>query len=402
MKKQALLGFAATLVASLATFLVLTGGQAFAATKTWVGTDCPATNCNWSNTNNWVGGVAPVNGDDIVIDMSSSTPTSGNTTVNDITNLSVASITASGYDTAGGSKMMTITTTASPLTIGGNVTLNTPSTAAPGGYENAGKLFIDGNLILSGNATFTNAVPNNSSTFALGGNTLTIASTSLYNTLGNSTINFDSVISGNGTVNIAVGSDLVLFMNNANTYTGTTNIQTADYISSLGGGVGMFGTSTINLSASSRILFEGSGTVTIPNTINVTPPTVTGTFLTNQLEFWSNGSSVTFNAANIALLGNARFGINDSLGTVTVNLAGITANGHCVQYGTDNIQAGNFQNGPTACTVAVANNTTTTPAAPNTGFALLKSNPVAVAFGTLAAAAGVAYLGRRYATRTNK
>lgn len=189
---------------------------------------------------------------------------------------------------------------------------------------------------------------------------------------------------------------VVLFLSNTNDYSGTTNLTSVDYVSTLGGLITAFGTSDINIGSSARILFSADGARTISNNISITPPAVTGTFLNNQIEFWADTAAVTYTVPHITLLGNARLGINDLAGAVSVNLAGITANGHCIQYDDNNIKAANFTNGPAACTVSVASQ----PKAPNTGFSLLKNSPMAVLALTSGLALGIALISRRLAKQT--
>ncbi len=389
-KKTGIFGIA--LFAATAWVSLSSSGTAFAATTTWVGTDCPATNCNWSNVNNWQGGVAPVNGDDIVINANAATPDAAATTQNDIANLTVRNIDVSGYATTANNSVAIRNATGNntPLTITGNVTYSAPSVAAPSGWFAADTLVLNhGTIILGGDSVFSQVSVDSTNTINLNGHALTYNRSMADGGTSGSVVNFDSPITGNGTLNINVPTTAAFFMKGTNTYSGTTNINTVDYVTSMDKpNVATFGTSIVNLSAQSRVLFSGDGAQTVSNTINVTPPLVTGTFLTNQLEFWSETTAVTFTVPNINLLGNARFGINNLSGAVIVNLAGITANGHCVQYGDGNVYAADFQNGPTACVVAVAS-------APNTGFALLSSNPFFTGIMALAAGLSLVVLGKK-------
>lgn len=367
-------------------------GTAAAATQTWTGADCPATDCHWSNVNNWQSGVAPVNGDDIVINATTTNPDSFETTYNDISNLSVHNISISGYATSQNSYMSIANTSgnATPLTITGNVTYTIPSTAAPSGWYPALSLLLThGTLILGADSTFTDVRTNSADTINLNGHALSYVRNLSSVGQSASTMSLDSLITGNGTLNIDVPLTIALYMNGVNTYSGVTNINSVDLISSLDvPNVGTFGTSVVNLSSQGRILFRADGAQTISNTINITPPTVTGTFLSNQLEFWSATAPVTYTVPSINLLGNARFGVNNVSGAVAVNLAGITTNGYCIQYGDDNSDVAYFSNGPSACVVSVAST-------PNTGFALLSSNPLLVFAATLVASASLALLGKK-------
>ena len=403
MKKSKLLMLA--VLAASAWVLCGPSGSALAATRTWIGTDCPTTDCLWSNSNNWQGGSIPANGDDVVIAGSAVSPDASYMTYNDIQNLTLNSLAVSGYSNSSNPQVLYVAIAASvsnttPLTINGDITYTTPTAAAPSGWSKATGLDLDQDIVLGGNATFTQVRLGDN--LNLNGHALTYLRTLADQGTSGTTVNFESLITGNGTLNINVPTTAALYMNSANTYSGTTNINTVDYVTSIDViDTGIFGTSTINLSAQSRVLFSGNGSLTINNVINVTPPAVTGTFLDNQLEFWSSGGAVTYTVPNIRLLGNARFGINDGSGTTTVNLAGITTNGHCIQYGTDNFYASSFQNGPAACVVAVT--TQNVPKAPDTGVRLLTTNPFVVALATLTCAAGLLasarYMSHRQASK---
>lgn len=229
----------------------------------------------------------------------------------------------------------------------------------------------------------------------LGGHVLTLTATSLY--VG-TTYSFDAKITGNGTFTVELPTTLALFLSNTNDYSGTTNLNTLDYATVLGGLITAFGTSSINIGPSARVLFDADGAQTINNNISITPPTVTGTFLTNQIEFWARTTSVAYTVPHITLLGNARLGVNNLAGAVSVNLAGITTNNHCIQYGDENRDVSYFSNGPAACTVNVA----AQPKAPDTGFSLIKNNPVVVAAVTTVTALGIALISRRLAKQTTR
>lgn len=380
--------------------------KAFAATRTWIGTDCPATNCNWSNTNNWQGGTVPVNGDDVVIVASFASPNSSESTLNDIANLSLASLSVSGYVQVDGSSVVVQNApgNVTPLTLTGDVTYTAPTAAAPAGWFTARSLSLSHTAITLGdNSYFTQVKPDEIDTYNLGGHALTFRRTLGDNGTADSSTNFAPLITGSGTLNLEVPIESTLFMNGTNTYSGTTNITSADYVSTplSSPGIAMFGTSVVNLSGSARVLFKADGAQTISNQFNITPPSVTGTFLSNQLEFWANSAPVTYTVPNITLLGNARFGVNYAGGSVLVNLAGINANGHCVQYGNNNLQTEYFQNGPTACTVNVAEQITNAPDAPNTGLQRLSSNPLAIAAVATLATVALIYLARKYTSQAH-
>lgn len=380
----------------LAAGIFLRGDSAFAATKNWVGTACTnSSDCDWSNTANWQGGSAPTNGDDIVINGNTSTSSS---TIQDIANLTVASITTSGYDPdTSGNGQAWIHNTAG-LTITGPVTHNAASSPAPSGYTIQDLLPLDGAVTLGANSVLTNVYLGDSSgVLTLGGYIATYRVTSIY--VG-TTLNFGVRVTGNGTLTVEIPATTAFFMNNANDYSGTTNLTTLNYATTIDGLTTAFGSSTINISPNSRILFEADGQVTINNPINISPPETEGTFLANQIEFWSSTAAVVYTVPHITLLGNARFGIVDNVNRpVQVNLAGITTNGHCLQYDTDNNRVANFLNGPAACIVNVAKQT---PKVPNTGFGLLLNNPALIAGVTLASAVTLTVIARRMKPATKR
>ena len=388
--------FALSLAAGAAWALLGAPGTALAATKTWTGTDCPAAtppnNCNWSNGNNWQGGAAPVNGDDVIISVTGTQMSNF-----DIENLTLHNITAGGFASSSGglaSPIMGDVSLGSPLTLTGNFTFEVPTGTPPSGYYAAEGMSVTGiNIVLGGDSVFKNVALSSLTGFTLDLNGHEFTYDWLGTTRQTTSLNYQ--VTGSGTLTIKSPSTQTVYLNQANDYSGTTNLVSADYITSLNPGVTLFGTSSINLSPDTRILFTATSNVSIPNTIVVSPPSQTGTFLENQIEFWnSNGETLTYTVPAITLNGNARFATHPvGGGTVTVNLAGITANGHCIQYGDNNTDAANFQNGPAACTVAVT--TQNPPKAPNTGIAALAANP-AIALGAASLGAfALVLLGRR-------
>ena len=385
----------------LAVGIFLKGDSAFAATKTWVGTACTSSSdCDWGTGSNWQGGSAPTNGDDIVFTASTSVDSVTN---QDISSLTVNSITTAGYydvndsGSAVGNVGISVTN-GNTLTLAGPVN-HTLASSPPTGYAAQEILYLTGNVTLSDDVTMTNVrlgVTVDGDVITLGGHVLTYT---IADTYSGDIINLTPKITGSGTFTVNMPITTMLYINNSNDYSGTTNLNSVDYVDSLNGLTTGFGTSTINLGANARILFGGDGAITINNPINITPPAVTGTFLSNQLEFWGETTTANYTVPHISLLGNARMGVNNVGGVVHVNLAGITTNGHCIQYGDENRDVEYFTNGPAACVVAVG---TQKPKVPDTGFGLLMNNPAVTIGGTFAAAGAIIAISRRLKPATKR
>jgi len=141
---------------------------AHAATKSWTG----AVSNQWSVGGNWSGGVAPVNGDQLLFPNGAANVNM----VNNLSGLSLAGITLTGgsYSLSGNA----ITLTGNLVETGGAITWNVPTT-------------------LAASVTF-DPISNLQNTLALGGNTLTISGTHLTGTI-------------NGTGNVVIGSGMDLF-----------------------------------------------------------------------------------------------------------------------------------------------------------------------------------------------
>lgn len=389
--------FGLTVVAMLlfGVLSILVAPKTFAATRTW---DGGGSDDNWSTATNWDTDTAPVNGDDIVFTLANSDINS----TNDFSNLTVNSITVNGVtDDASDSVNIFIT---NPLTIAGNVTSSVAGDST--------RLTLRGDIVLGSDVTMTNA-----SIFArtgneandnldLNGHTLTYKTDSLYTGL---TINIDQSITGSGTFTIDVRNSVSLFLAssvytpNGNTYSGTTNLITGTLSTSGGHTNKMFGTSTINIGATATLGIETDGTspYIVSNPINIAAATIGDNgYLDDQLYVWAGALNQVINISNITLNGNARFALNGSDGA-TVNLAGIQANGFCVQYGDEtNFQAARFLNGPNACVIGDSTSSVTNvPGAPNTGEKIQTKTGLIVA-----SVVGVAIVGfvTRYMIVTKK
>lgn len=326
--------------------LLAGNNNAFAASKTWTG---GGADNNWSTAANWSPSGAPVSGDTLTFN--NLTITGGK---DDITGLSVAGINFTGTATANQFEILT------PLTVTGDIN-NTANTSA----AILGDITLGADIKVSGVEGLTTALDpvtaGDGHTLNLNGHTLTL------NQAGSMTMAIDTNITGSGGLTIDVGT-AALFLKGTNTYSGTTTLVAAGDVTPGSGGnsATMFGSSSIIVSPNATLSIVASANMTFSNPITFQPASKNGNVYGNQLMIWNSTGAITVTIPNITLQGNARFGVNDpgNYGTV-VNLAGITTNGHCVQYGSeDNTQAANFQNGPTACVIAA---TGTVPGVPNTG-----------------------------------
>lgn len=338
--------------ASVASFsAVSTVSAEEAPTKTWVGTACESDNvCLWSEAANWQGGVAPVNGDNVTINYPQER--SSYSTI-DIPDLVINNLNVTGYHSSfGGSVLIAGVYDADPVTnlmVTGDISLTAPEAEPLAGLYTAELLsFDDISITLESNSTFTNVYVEDE-TLNLNNHSLTVKTSGI--NAENRVYSFGCKITGDGTVNYDLPLTQILFLGNENDYSGVTNLISMDYAASLvDSNVRMFGSSDVNVGPLARILYKSKIDATIDNKITIYPPEVTGTFLSNQIEFWGYDDShkVTYTVPNIVLLGDVRLGSNNF---TIVDLAGITANGHCIQY--DNGRLSSFINGPEACVVNV-------------------------------------------------
>lgn len=371
MKKHKLLLAAFAFVATLGVALGVTQGNAFAATKNWTGT----VDADWSTSGNWSPSGAPTTGDDVII--GAGTPYAG---TNDISGLSIKSLTLNNVTVS----------TDYPLTVTQSIT-----------GSGASRAFF-GDIVLGGAVTITNVslhttlsppVSGTGDRLNLNGNTVTFANTESESIL--------TDIIGNGGVTVSVAAGELLYFDGTNTYTGTTTIvsgrATRNSITH-DSSMGMFGTSSIIITPTGALLLDfhqtdNNGTFANPITIQNNGLSIENLYA--QLSIWnntSNTSAITINIPNITLEGNAYMDTNDANGPVTVNLAGIQANGFCVQYGYRNNQGAQFLNGPAGCIATPA-----APATPDTGFQKVTNNPFIVLGSSVVAAAAIIFLARRYA-----
>jgi len=338
------LKFAVFVLATIAGVLSFSGGDVHAAAKTWTDT---SGDHQFNTAANWSPLGVPSNGDSLVFNNTSGSSIS---VQNNISSLSVSGITMNGTKAIG-------IVTNNALTVTGDITSTNTDSAN-----------ISGSITLGADVTVTNVglYDATTKTLALGGHSLTLKTDSTYPT---TTIAVAQDITGAGTFNVDVRSAVSLFLQPTNTYSGTTNIISGQ-VTTQGANSSntLFGSSSIVVSPSGTLTLAAKGaTWTFSNPISLEAAVVGNSgFLDSQLYIWADLPNSVINVPNITLNGDARFALNalSASGTV-VNLAGIQANGHCIQYGDENnSNADEFQNGPEACSIG---DDTVIPGVPNTG-----------------------------------
>lgn len=344
---------------------------------------------NWSTPDNWAGGVAPQSGDvgdTIIID------NSANFNSDSIDNISTLSLTSLQFENNSSGFTPNTVRLEDPLTITGNITQEPSDTGTLDTIANNGTaetLTIGAHVSIIDPAGLTLGSGVNPDTIALGGNTLTFTDTG-----SGSTEDIYDNITGSGTINYNGSStDYNLFGDN--TYSGATNVNvTSNPITTNNDDA--FGTSTLTIGANSEVSFDYDTTTTLTNPIILTG-TGSGTPATS-LDFETLGTGVTIAVPNITLNGETALSNGGTSSTLTVNLAGITTNGYCVDYigyggtATDGPSNG-FINGPMVCAPSSSSgggsssssgssggstttNTPAAPKAPDTGLAAVRANPL--------------------------
>jgi len=369
--------FAAIVLAS-ASLLTLSAPRAYAATNTWTGS---ANDGQWSTAGNWSAGV-PNNGDDLVFNNSSYGL--GGITDN-IPGLNVNSITFTS-DNA----------TPANIDLAEDLTVNNAITQAPSVTSSVNTIASSSGaqvLTLGGNVTVTTtaglSLGSANDGIDLNSNNLSFVTDNSFS--GNNTVTVNASITGAGTVNYnSAKTDYKLY--GENTYSGTTNVTASRLPVGNVDSTNAFGTSTVNVLSGAAIIFRQNASVTISNPIVVTG----GASLNTSIVFGNTGAIArTITIPDISLLGNTRFQNTASpVSRLTINLAGIKANGHCIEYlsnATSNLHSGKvagFNNAPASCT-ADAN-----VGAPNTGIATVTGNPTITLLASVVAAGALLILAR--------
>ena len=324
----------------------------------------------------------------MVID-NSATFTNGST--DDIVGLSLNTITFTNNGSSG------------PVVIalGQNLTVTTAITQASSATTTIDAINDDGSaktLTIGGPVTVTSigglSIGNTGDTLALGSNTLTFTDNGATNNI--VVINADITGSGAAVVYNGPATDYQLSGNN--TYSGTTHVMATDLAIDNTGTSNIYGSSAITVENAGSIDLRSASSATISNAITVVG--ITSGSPVTSLNFASSGTNTVLTVPNITLTGETRFGNENQANGLTINLAGINSNGFCVEYigsgSTSDGPANGFSNGPAGCVVTAA---VKTPGTPNTGFALIKNNPIASMAIILAAAGGVALVARQTSKR---
>lgn len=231
--------FLAALLLSMAGVLSLNVGQVLAATCTWTG----ATNDNFNTAANWsgCGSGVPQTGDNITFDVSSLT---GDKTLNnDITSLSVATITFTGTNASG----YRYEITGNALTVTGGIVANAPAPIKVPLTLGASQTWSGSSYIMVG----TFADPKN---ISMGSSNLTVTATG--------GLFAYSVLSGSG--NLIATSEITLAKSSPS-WTGATSIGTAGSVSiDEVDGLGTSGAVTIASGGELSLCGPNGGTVSNP------------------------------------------------------------------------------------------------------------------------------------------
>lgn len=395
---------AVAVIAAAPLATILSPAVAHAATITWSGADCPATNCNWSNVNNWTGGVVPGAADTAVID-NAAVSTSINSPVVDtpvtITNLMFTN------NSAGAAVNVKL---GADLTITGAVTQAASVTATSNAIISDGSarsLIMGNNVQFTLNGQFAIGTGGNV-TMSLGANTISFNETTTTGVLAT----IDAVVTGTGgLVFDAPHSAFQLGANN--TYSGPThliNTASTGVAKTSTGNANPFGTSTVTIEPGASAHLKGySASTTISNPFIITGTTNGSPVVSMSFDDDGTTSGVVLAVPAITLNGDTRLA-NDSITStpLRVNLAGITANGHCVQYigyapnGEIDGASNGFDNGPAACVLSASTTSAGGATAPDTGFKLVAAHPgvtLGVTLATAGAIYGAARMTRKSASR---
>lgn len=424
MRAKRLFEVGAAAVLSISAVLLIASPAAFAApakTCTWTGAGADE---NFNTAANWDAAcgdgttpAAPIATDDDNLIFSNNG--TSQIPVNNIAGLTVNNITWTGNPGSGtGASILDFTV---PVTVTGNLTQDSSVTTVEDTVE--GTVALGADVSVEAGVNFNKA--SGVGSIALGGHTLTFVD-------GNDSGQIEVYrvpITGAGTVTFNMpNNDAQIY--NASTYSGTTNINGVNGLLA-DNGVSLsqiFGSSTINIGSTVFLtvsVIDADNNTTINNPINIAGSTsgFSGSNFGSGLQFncdSSEGCTAPPSVAipHITLNGNSRM---SEQGNVTVDLAGITTNNYCLEYGifnggsssssggyvTDGSVPANFKNGPSSCTVTQAAASTTaptvpTPAKPDTGLAAITAHPIVTLLTSVAAAGALMVIARRMKPATSK
>ena len=308
---------------------LVSGGEANAAAKTWVGG--ASSNALWSDANNWSPAGAPVDGDAINFNCNDANVVCAS--IMDIPGLRVASINISGSVGANISN-----SAGAPIYLAGGIT-----SSAPGSIVSV-DIILDSDVEV--NNTVLGAVDLNGHQLTIKGKGVTKpSSTGMW-------IGISGDITGAGALDISADADQEVYLSGDNTYSGVTYVNSGKFVSngqsSTNATMDMFGVSDVNVGPLGKVVFtfsEAEAGFSFDNrlTFNRLDPALAQLLAVNKT---SNGASLSVAFSNIELKSASRFDVDVSSGGLLVNLDGVVANNYCIEYGQNNTQSSYFQNGP--------------------------------------------------------
>lgn len=409
MRAKKLLQLGSAFLLSLSSVLAIGVPAASAATVyTWSGGGSDGL---WSNPNNWLGAAAPqpsAIGDSVVINNAANF---SHGSKDDVPGLSLVSLSFTGDAPSSNTESITLLQN---LTITSAISQDSTDTSTVDFIQNDAAtnatLTIGGNVTVSSSAGYeidSDTSGGGSMTILLATQTLTFTEA----TTAGSTTEIGAKISGGGTV-VYNAPHSEFQIAGDNDYTGATHVidvNTNGVYQTDNQNYDPFGTSVVTIETGSSVTLDGyTADTTVPNQFIING--VSDNSVVTSMSFGDNNTApVTLTVPAITLNGNTKFGNNSNTATngLTVNMNGITTNGHCAEFlgssttVTDG-PANGFTNGPAGC--VVQDNTTivsgggptvVAPNTPDTGFALVSANIVPVLATTIAAAGGLLYAARR-------
>lgn len=360
-------------VAAASCMALLGSAETSAATKTWAGTGSGST--SWSNSANWSPSGAPVDGDSVVFDCDTEAECAS---IFDIPGLVVESVTFDGSYPG-----QVLNSTDAPIVVNGDI-----------GSVNPGTVF-QATVVLGADIMVSNTVLVG---LDLDGRSITFRGKGVTNG-SERWVGVAGYILGDGTINIDVDADQEFYLAGANYYSGVTNVNSGKFVSNgqnpANKTINMFGVSDVNVGPLGKVVFTFDETDNNLSFLNIIRFNRINAEL-NQLlatNGTSNNSLVSVLFPGVVLNSNTRFDVDISDGGLSINLAGTTDNGYCIEFGEGNTQANYFLNGPD-CKDEVPvdpSQPTIKPSAPKTGAIV----SAVVGVSTIAGLSGVGLYSRR-------